>query len=69
MAKSSPTRSFALATDRLGYRASLRIVSDGKFFRLAANPRNRLQVISGGWAADYPAAAVPGGGRSASSCA
>src|SRR5205085_6590690 len=26
------------------------------FFQLAANPRNPLQVVSGGWAADYPTA-------------
>jgi peptide/nickel transport system substrate-binding protein len=49
-------QSVVTALRRLGYRASLQIVSDADFFRIAANPRNRAQVTSGGWAADYPAA-------------
>ncbi len=44
------------ALRRLGYRASLRIVPDAAFFRIASDPRNRAQVISGGWNAQYPAA-------------
>ncbi|MFZ0088705.1 MAG: ABC transporter substrate-binding protein, partial [Solirubrobacteraceae bacterium] len=44
------------ALRRLGYRATLQIVTDAQFLHTAANPRNRIQVISGGWAADYPAA-------------
>jgi YVTN family beta-propeller protein len=44
------------ALRRLGYRASLRIVPDKAFFRIASNPGNRAQVISGGWNASYPAA-------------
>jgi YVTN family beta-propeller protein len=49
-------QSVVTALRRLGYRASLKIVSDARFFRLAANSGKRYQVISGGWAADYPAA-------------
>jgi YVTN family beta-propeller protein len=45
-----------MALRRLGYRASLHIVSDANFFHIAAKPRNPVPVISGGWAADYPAA-------------
>jgi peptide/nickel transport system substrate-binding protein len=44
------------ALRRLGYRARLHIVSDARFFAIGADPRQRAQVISGGWAADYPAA-------------
>jgi YVTN family beta-propeller protein len=44
------------ALRRLGYKASLRIVPDATFFRIASDPRNRAQVISGGWNAGYPAA-------------
>jgi YVTN family beta-propeller protein len=44
------------ALRRLGYRASLRVVPDAAFFRIASDPRNRAQVISGGWNAGYPAA-------------
>lgn len=44
------------ALRRLGYRASLDVVSDTKFVAISANPRNRAQIISGDWAADYPAA-------------
>jgi YVTN family beta-propeller protein len=49
-------QSVVSALRRLGYRASLEIVSDARFFRIESNPRNHAQVISGGWAADYPAA-------------
>jgi YVTN family beta-propeller protein len=41
---------------RLGYRASLRVVSDAAYFRIASDPRNRAQVISGGWNAEFPSA-------------
>jgi YVTN family beta-propeller protein len=41
---------------RLGYRASLRVVPDAAFFRIASDPRNRAQVISGGWNAEFPSA-------------
>jgi len=41
---------------RLGYRASLHIVPDAAFFRIASDPRNRAQVISGGWNAEFPSA-------------
>jgi len=41
---------------RLGYGASLRVVPDAAFFRIASDPRNRAQVISGGWNAEYPSA-------------
>jgi YVTN family beta-propeller protein len=41
---------------RLGYRASLRVVPDAAYFRIASDPRNRAQVISGGWNAEFPSA-------------
>jgi YVTN family beta-propeller protein len=44
------------ALKRLGYRASLRIVPDAAFFRIASDPRSRAQVISGGWNAGFPSA-------------
>ncbi len=49
-------RAVVAALRRLGYRASLRIVPDEAFFKIASDPRNRAQVISGGWNAGYPAA-------------
>ena len=49
-------RAVVAALKRLGYRASLRVVPDAVFFRIASDPRNRAQVISGGWNAGYPAA-------------
>jgi peptide/nickel transport system substrate-binding protein len=49
-------QSVVSALRQLGYRASLEIVSDADFFRIAAKPTNRAQVVSGGWAADYPTA-------------
>jgi YVTN family beta-propeller protein len=39
---------------RLGYRASLRLLPDDEFLRYTDNSRNRAQVVSGGWGADYP---------------
>jgi peptide/nickel transport system substrate-binding protein len=39
---------------RLGYRASLKLVSDARFARASGNSRYRVQMSSGGWAADYP---------------
>jgi YVTN family beta-propeller protein len=49
-------RAVVEALRRLGYRASLRVVPDAAFFRIASDPGNRAQVISGGWNAGYPAA-------------
>jgi YVTN family beta-propeller protein len=49
-------RAVVAALRRLGYEASLRIVPDAAFFRIASDPGNRAQVISGGWNAGYPAA-------------
>ena len=49
-------RAVVAALRRLGYRASVRIVPDEAFFKIASDPRNRAQVISGGWNAEYPAA-------------
>jgi YVTN family beta-propeller protein len=39
---------------RLGYRASLHVLPDAAFYRYTDDSRNRAQVISGGWSADYP---------------
>ena len=41
---------------RLGYRASLHLLPDAAFFRYTDNSRNKAQVVSGGWGADYPSA-------------
>ena len=49
-------RPLVSALHRLGYRASLRIVSDPVFYRTGEDPHNRAQIVSGSWAADYPAA-------------
>jgi peptide/nickel transport system substrate-binding protein len=40
----------------LGYRASLHLLPDSKYFTYTNDSRNRAQVIDGGWSADYPAA-------------
>ena len=41
---------------QLGYRASLRLLPDSTFFAYTNDSRNHVQVIDGGWSADYPSA-------------
>ncbi|HYZ29868.1 MAG TPA: ABC transporter substrate-binding protein [Thermoleophilaceae bacterium] len=41
---------------RLGYRASVRVLRDSRFFDVTNDSRSRAQIISGGWSVDYPAA-------------
>jgi len=42
------------ALRRLGYRASLRILPEARYFRYTDDSRNHAQIIEGGWSADYP---------------
>jgi YVTN family beta-propeller protein len=44
------------ALNRLGYRATLRLLPDTTYFTYTNDSRNRAQVIDGGWSADYPTA-------------
>ena len=39
---------------RLGYRASLRLLSERRFLAYTDDSRNGAQVVSGGWGAEYP---------------
>jgi peptide/nickel transport system substrate-binding protein len=41
---------------QLGYRASLRLLPDSTFFAYTNDSRNHVQVIDGGWSADYASA-------------
>jgi YVTN family beta-propeller protein len=43
---------------RLGYRAELHLLPDAAFFRYTDDSRNKAQVVSGGWGADYPSASA-----------
>jgi peptide/nickel transport system substrate-binding protein len=53
----SPESLTAVATlKRLGYRASLRLLPDQRFFAYINDSRNRAQVIASGWTTDYPSA-------------
>jgi peptide/nickel transport system substrate-binding protein len=42
---------------RLGSRAQLKVVPIDRYFRAVGDSRNRIQIGSGVWASDYPAAA------------
>jgi len=44
------------ALRELGYRASLRLLPDSRYYAYTNDSRNRAQVIDGGWSADYPSA-------------
>jgi peptide/nickel transport system substrate-binding protein len=44
------------ALRRLGYRASLALLPESRFFTFTADPDNHAQIIGAGWSADYPAA-------------
>lgn len=44
------------ALRELGYRASLRLLPDSKYFAYTNDSRNRAQVIDGGWSVAYPSA-------------
>ena len=41
---------------QLGYRATVRNVSDGQFFTAAGNSSRKIQIGSAGWGADFPTA-------------
>lgn len=41
---------------RLGYRATLRLLPDERFYPFINDSRNGAQVIAGGWTTDYPSA-------------
>jgi YVTN family beta-propeller protein len=42
--------------DRLGYRATLRVLPAARYFDYVADSRHRVQIGPWGWIADYPAA-------------
>jgi YVTN family beta-propeller protein len=42
---------------RLGYRAQLKVVPFDRYYHAVGDSRNRIQIGSGVWASDYPAAA------------
>jgi YVTN family beta-propeller protein len=44
------------ALRELGYRASLRLLPDSRYFAYTNDSRHRAQVIDGGWSAEYPSA-------------
>jgi YVTN family beta-propeller protein len=50
-------RSIVPALQRLGYRVRLNVVPIKRYFHAVGDSRNRIQVGSGVWSADYPAAA------------
>jgi peptide/nickel transport system substrate-binding protein len=49
-------RETVAALNRIGYRASLRLLASSTFTNYTNDSRNRVQVIDGGWSADYPTA-------------
>jgi len=49
-------RATVSALRALGYRASLRLLPDGRYYASTNDSRTRAQVIDGGWSADYPSA-------------
>jgi YVTN family beta-propeller protein len=67
-------RAVLVALRKLGYRATLHLLSDDHFFSYGGDSRNKAQITGGGWTADYPTADdfigkltcsyfVPGNGR------
>jgi peptide/nickel transport system substrate-binding protein len=52
----SETRDTVATLEKLGYRASLRLLPDSTYFTYTNDSRNHAQIIDGGWGADYPSA-------------
>ena len=50
-------RSIVPVLRRLGYRVSLKVVPYERYFGQISDSRNRIQIGSGVWSSDYPAAA------------
>jgi YVTN family beta-propeller protein len=73
-AAGSEDRAVLVALRKLGYRATLHVLSSDRFFSYGGDSRNKAQITGGGWTADYPTADdfigkltcsyfVPGNGR------